>query len=440
MSPEPLSVKLARLVFWSFTFLLMTTVAATVGGVLALIDPKNALTPQQLQARQAAEKLKAIAPNRDSMGFPRFELARPMTLLVMGVDPSLDAPDDPEAVFSGRSDTLLLVRLDPDRESISLLSVPRDTRVRLGDRGYAKINEANYLGGITLTSEAIADLLDVEIDRYIRIGTGAFRELVDLLGGVEVFVPYPMSYTDRTQQLKIELKPGWQTLNGRQSEHFARFRNDAYGDIGRIQRQHLLVEALQTRLSDPSVLPQVPKIVRVMQKYINTNLSLEELLAAVKMGLGRSPDSLQMVMLPGKVSDGHDSDRSYWIVDRQGRDRVMAQYFGNGDEPERRSQPDERSLKHLDIAVQNASGNPQIPRKLLHELQRQGFKNVYAIEDWPDRQPHSQIIVQKGDLESAKTLQTLLKFPRLETSSTGYLDSDLTLRIGEDVERGDFRF
>ena len=88
----------------------------------------------------------------------------------------------------------------------------------------------------------------------------------------------------------IDLEPGWQTLNGDQAEQFARFRKDNYGDIGRVQRQQMLLKALRQRLLSPKVLPRLPQIIRVMQQYIDTNLSLEEMLALVGFGLDLDKD------------------------------------------------------------------------------------------------------------------------------------------------------
>jgi len=117
---------------------------------------------------------------------------------------------------------------------------------------------------------------DVTVDRYVRVTTDAFKELVDLVGGVEVYVPERMYHKDVTQKLEIDLQEGWQNLNGDQAEQFARFRNQQYGDIGRVQRQQILLKALQQKIFSPTILPSLPKAVQVLQQYIDTNLSVEE--------------------------------------------------------------------------------------------------------------------------------------------------------------------
>ena len=274
------------------------------------------------------------------------------------------------------------------------------------------------------------------IERYVRVSSSAFRELVDLLGGVDVFVPRAMSYTDRAQKLRINLAQGWQTLNGEQAEEFARFRNDGLGDIGRIQRQQSLIQSIRNRFTSPSVLVRLPQIVRLMQKYVDTNLNFEEILTIANFGLQLERDNFKMVMLPGRSSSAQGDLRSYWILDAAGRDRIMTQYFKQGatDFAQGRIRnPSESVLPtNLKIAVQNASSNPKTAKTVASFLQKKGFSNVSVAKDWPDKQRQSQIIVQQGDLEAANLLQKALGKGKIEASSTGEIDSDLTLRVGED--------
>jgi len=140
----------------------------------------------------------------------------------------------------------------------------------------------------------------------------------DLLGGVEVFVPKRMSYKDATQQLEIDLDPGWQTLNGNQAQQFARFRDSEMGDVARVQRQQALLKALRARLSSPAVVPYLPKLTRIMHNYVDTNLSPAEMLALVNFCTGLDQENFQMVLLPGSLSP-LSKDPSYWL-DPAGQD------------------------------------------------------------------------------------------------------------------------
>lgn len=399
-------------------------VSAFMGAALTLTAP----LPKALAGSSSGQSFSVS--DLWHQGF-RYRITRPINILVMGIDRVLDAPPNSDAVFSGNSDTMLLVHLDPDQENVSVLSIPRDTQVMIPGAGMEKINYANVAGGPTLAAQTVSRTLNgVTIDRYVRVSTDAFREMVDLLGGVKVFVPEPMHYQDDTQHLYINLGQGWHTLNGAQAEQFARFRHDNYGDIGRVQRQQQLIRALRERLTDPTVVAKIPQAIQIFQKYIDTNLSTEEMLSLADYGLGLKQDNFRMVMLPGRFSRPEEYVASYWIMDPSGRDQVMREYFDVSSVAV--MSQEQTPSSSLRIAIQNASGKPQVGQQLATYLKAQGYSNVYITDDWPDEEKQTQIIVQRGDLQSASSLETVLGVGKVVAASTGDLDSDLTIRVGED--------
>ncbi len=414
---------------WMLKRLALVAVAAistAIGVTFALFLP----LPTGMASNQ---KGAPSAGNSWQSGF-QYQVGRPVNVLVMGIDRVPSAKPGSKELFDGRSDTMLLLRVDPTDESVKLLSIPRDTQVDIPSVGVTKINDANVRGGAELAAKTVSSVLNgITIDRYVRVDTAAFRELVDRLGGVEVYVPAPMSYVDQTQKLKIDLSPGLQTLNGNQAEQFARFRHDAYGDIGRVQRQQTLLKALLKRITSPMVIPQLPGLVASMQKYIDTNLSLEELLALTSAGRKLSQGNFKMVMLPGRFSTPTEFNASYWIMNPSGRDRVLQQFFNMDAIATGTATTDQiRAANDLKIAIQNASSKPDAANQLRRYLTKRGFVNVYVSSDWSDRQSQTQIIAQQGDLGGAATLKRLLGLGRVEADSTGDLESDLTIRLGDD--------
>lgn len=412
-----------RWFFWGSAFILTATISAALGATFALVTP---LSP-------FIAPLQGLGSKGDlaRRGF-QYKIARPVNILVMGIDRVPNALNNSREVFAGRSDTMLLLRIDPKDNTVRMLSIPRDTQVDIPDVGVAKINDANVEGGPALAARVVSRTLnDVPIDRYVRVTTEAFRELVDLMGGVEVYVPYSMKYVDVTQNLNIDLEQGWQTLSGDQAEQFARFRKDQFGDIGRVQRQQILLKALRQRLVNPAVLPRLPQAVRVIQQYVDTNLSLEEMLALVGFSLKLEPDNIKMVLLPGRFSTPKESVASYWIMDPTGRDRVIREYFQQNPTLSS-SETVSGASNQVRIAIQNATDNPQLSRRVAQYLAEKNFRNVYVVPDWPDHTRQTQIIVQQGDLEAAAILKKVLGIGKVEASSTGDLESDLTIRVGAD--------
>ncbi|WP_421657958.1 LCP family protein [Leptothermofonsia sp. ETS-13] len=415
---------------WVFRGVMLTFAAAasaTLGLAGAMLIPLPTGLASNQKEGQTLESLWQI-------GF-QYQVARPVNILVMGIDRVLDAPEGSEKIFEGRSDTMLLVRVDPADDTVKLLSIPRDTQVEIPGVGVTKINDANVRGGPQLAATTVSRLLNgVQVDRYVRVSTDAFRELVDLLGGVEVYVPRDMVYEDKTQKLKINLTKGRKILNGNQAEQFARFRYDDLGDIGRVQRQQILLKALLKQITSPMVIPRLPSLVASMQKYVDTNLTMEEMLALVGAGRNLSQGNFKMVMLPGRFSSPNEYVASYWIIDPVGRDRVMQQYFDV--EPVDVTAADQRSASSLRIAIQNASSNPDAAYQMRQHLAKLGFYNLFIAPEWADRQRQTQIVVQQGDLNGAEELKQLLGLGIIEADSTGDLESDLTVRVGDDWVTG----
>jgi len=406
----------------TLTLGIVTIAATTIGLTAALLLP--------LPIGLVEKDKTANPPDLWQFGMG-YQVARPVNILVMGIDRVPSAAPGSREIFSGRSDTMLLLRVDPETGSISLLSIPRDTQVEIPSVGITKINDANVQGGATLAARTASSVLNgVQIDRYLRVSTEAFKELVDLMGGVEVYVPKPMVYEDKTQKLKINLSPGKQVLTGAQAEQFARFRNDDLGDIGRVQRQQALLKSLRNQLTSPSVIPRIPKLVQAMQKYIDTNLTVEEMLALVSAGRKLGEGNFKMVMLPGRFSSPEEFRASYWIMDLAGRDRVMKQYFNL--DPLSPSLEGDTAATNLRISIQNASRNPDAASQLSQRLIALGFSNVFITSDWADKQAKTQVIAQRGDLQAAQVLQQQLGLGAVDANSTGDLESDITIRVGDD--------
>lgn len=411
------------LLFWGGVMTMSVIVGASVALLTPIWDDPNTLDQERPRPGFLGARLGNLE-NKTSA------IARSVNILVMGIDP---AKQDPAGAFAGASDTMLLVRFNPTDQSIKVLSIPRDSQVIIPNIGLAKIATANATGGPALASRVVSrSLNNVPIDRYIRISVAGLRELVDLLGGVEVFVPQQMLYKDVSQKLEIDLDAGWQTLNGDQALQFTRFRDSEIGDLARVQRQQILLKAIRDRISSPSILSKFPQITRIVQNYVDTNLSREELLALVTFGLGVEPQNLQMVLLPGRLSAFSQDPSSYWL-NGSSLNRITNEYFGVAAVGIPASAQTSASLSPtMQIAIQNASGEPNLAEVVTKDLQNRGFTNVYSIPDWADLQRQTQIIAQQGNLQAATDLKKILGNGNIDSTSTGDLNSQITIRVGKD--------
>ncbi|MBD2308214.1 LCP family protein [Chroococcidiopsis sp. FACHB-1243] len=412
-----------RLLFW----IGVANLSILLGAMVALLLPIwGSRTSSDLLSRDSPQPRSTFLRN----GLP-YNLSRPVNILILGIEPppSTIGHHPISASATGTSDTMLLIRFNPARPAIRVLSIPKDSQVVLPKIGLDKISRAYALGGAPLTARVVSRTLNnVPIDRYLSINADALRQLVDRMGGIEVFVPERMAYQDRTQRLQIDLEQGWQTLSGEQAEQFARFRASNQGDLDRVQRQQMLIAALRDRLTSPAILPQLPEITKIMQTAVETNLSPEELRAIVHFSVQMKPEHWQMLLLPGDLSPYSQDPSSYWLY-TSGQDQIMSQYFGTSTIG---AAPKPKPLTSLKIAVQNASGKPQLSQKVVRYLKQKGFTNVYAVSDWSDIQRQTNIIAQKGDTEAATKIQQILGVGNIEAAAIGDLDSSLTIRVGKD--------
>ncbi|MDY6902456.1 MAG: LCP family protein, partial [Cyanobacteriota bacterium] len=269
-----------------------------------------------------------------------LELNRPVNILVMGM--SVLPPDTKNASedtkdlgylpqvnsFDGLSDVMLLIRFDPRSNNINILSIPRDTRTEIEGYGLRKINSANRLGGAYLSAKSVSNLLgNIDIHGFVRINVLGVGKLIDALGGVTVNVPKDLKYQDDSQHLYINLKAGEQHLDGDQALQLLRFRNDGRGDIGRIERQQLVMQALIEQALNPATLARSPVILSTIKENIDTNLNLDGLLTLVNFGVQTNRSDIQMLTLPGRVSNGREFAASYWLPDEEEIDTAIAPYF-----------------------------------------------------------------------------------------------------------------
>lgn len=244
--------------------------------------------------------------------FPSFESIENLDLLsgkknivVLGCDIRKDDV--------GRSDTLFVAMLDKSKKNAALLSVPRDTRVKIKGHGWDKINAAFAYGGHKLTQETVQDFLGIKLNNYVVVDFQGFQGLVDAVGGVDINVEKRMYYYDAYANYEIDIRPGKQHLDGKTAMQYVRYR-DEEGDIGRIRRQQKFIMALYREIASKNIIAKMPGVSKQIMSMIKTDLSLKEM---VELGnVMRSmleKDSLKMAMVPGepKYIDGI----SYWIPD-----------------------------------------------------------------------------------------------------------------------------
>ena len=228
----------------------------------------------------------------------------------------------------GRSDTLMVATVDPRQNRVALLSVPRDTRVKIQGHGWDKINAAYAYGGEKLSQRTLEDFLGVNMDHYVIINTHAFQKIIDAIGGVDIDVEKRMYYADPWDDdggLVIDLQPGRQHMDGKTAVTYVRYR-DEEGDIGRIKRQQKFMKACMDKVTSPSIIPKLPIIIKECLSAVKTDLSFRQMLELAGTLRDAQKNGLKTDMVPGKPM--YIKGISYWIPDVQELRSTIAKTLG----------------------------------------------------------------------------------------------------------------
>ncbi|MGE5707836.1 MAG: LCP family protein [Bacteroidota bacterium] len=348
-------------------------------------------------------------------------------ILIMGSDRTQNESDT-----YGRSDTLLLVGLDPAKGKINLLSIPRDTMVTIpGHRGHDKVNAALAYGGPDLAMKTVSEFLGVPIDYWIRLKLDGLIHLVDLLGGVKVFVEQDMTYTDRTGGLKIRIPEGWRDMDGSEAHQYVRFRHDAMGDIGRVRRQQHFMQAVMEKLLQPGTILRYPQLVNGVMQNVQTNLTSVQLLQYANWARTVDKRRIRMVMLPGEFSAGR-TRVSYWLTEPERVKDLGARMFTDQSLSALVEDSPETRMKFR-IAVLNGTAHPGLANSAARILRDNGW-TIWGVGD-ADRRDYTstQVIAQNGDDDLTDLLGRSLGV-RAEPSNLnlGDVQTDFTIVLGED--------
>lgn len=207
---------------------------------------------------------------------------------------------------STNTDVMFTVQLHNGRTELT--QVPRDTFIDSERYGVMKANALYSSGGPEMVKQELSKLLSARVDRYLLLNLDAVQRLADAMGGVEVEVPKRLYYVDNSQGLTIDLYPGRQLLKGHDLEGFLRFRNDELGDLGRMERQKLVLREVFRKLAQPSTLAQLPALMKIAGDDVKTDLTPVEMGQLLTAMAG---SKLATSQLPGRVF--WQDDLSYWM-------------------------------------------------------------------------------------------------------------------------------
>jgi polyisoprenyl-teichoic acid--peptidoglycan teichoic acid transferase len=253
---------------------------------------------EELDPEKFGEKMKDVEVTKD-----------PFTILMAGVE-------NQEGGY-GRSDVLLLLTVNPDKETIHLLSIPRDTLTYVEEAGYeTKITHAYSYGGIEPTINAVNGLIDVPIDYYISTNFNGFEDIIDTIGGVTVDVPFTFK-SQLTGSLRWKtFHEGEMELNGNEALAYVRMRKqDPRGDLGRNERQQQVIKAVMDEGTSLTNITKLDEVVEDVGDNVKTNIPSSKFLSFIKLYTKLKDTEIERLKLEG--SNQYIEGGSYYIPDEE---------------------------------------------------------------------------------------------------------------------------
>ena len=362
------------------------------------------------------------------------------------------------------TDTIIIATYDPKNQKASLLSIPRDTFIGknpVTGTGSDKINVL-YQKGPEKTLSKVNELTGLDIKYYMVIDNQALIELVDVIGGVDFYVPIDMNYDDKSQDLHIHLEEGMQKLDGDKAEQLLRFRknNDnttypkEYGgdDYGRMRTQReFMIETAKQTIKAKNIL-KVKDIIDIVYEYVETNISISTIKDYVPYAINIDINTIQSAVLPGG-SYGPTTTPSYplwfFIADKKETAELIEELYGAEEEIDETSNYEEdegeesetttseitdiskKEASDIKIEILNGTGMKDVATKVKKQLEKKGYE---VKEPTTTTTTSKTTIINKTDVDAKFTdnIKEVLGVGNISTSSVSSSKVDITIIIGKD--------
>jgi LCP family protein required for cell wall assembly len=442
------SSSVAQKLFTAFLVLLFLVIAV-VAGLLVRDEVRRSVAASEMWPDLVTEpdETKEVV-YEEGKPLPRWKGTDRVNILVMGID-QREHEEGP-----WRTDTMLVLTIDPVTLNAGVLSLPRDLWVPIADYGeQARINQAHFLGeaygypggGPALAAKTVQYNLGVHIHHYARVNFAAFEKVVDLMGGIEICVDEEIddpTYPDEGYGYDpLHIDAGCQTFDGETALKYARTRHSGGSDFDRARRQQKLLRAVFEKVTQPDELPrlaaQSPELWETLQGAVVTDLKLDEIVALANLASEVDPDAIRF----GVVDENYTMfwttpDEQEVLVPLRDRIRELRDYIFTSEPPLATEEDPLARLKAeaASIQVLNGTTTPGLAKSTQLYLGEQGV--VVGDEDIGNADPsvHSKIVVHTGKTYTAEYLAKLLGLPATtvvyEPNSSA--DYDIVVILGSD--------
>lgn len=334
----------------------------------------------------------------------------PVNILVLGSDQRKSLAGD-----KGRSDTIMLLRIDPATKSVSMLSIPRDLRVEIPGWGTDRINAAYSDGGAALSVKTFETLTGLPVNHFIDVDFQGFVGIVDYLGGVYIDVDRQYyNNTAVTGYSSIDLKAGYQRLNGHDALSFVRYRHDALADWGRMQRQQLFLRELKRQALRWQNVLKFPKLIGMLTRNTTSDVSsIKQLLTLIQLGLGVDTSHIYQTHLVGEpIVVGGADELQASPAEIAG---VVDQFTHPQRPPVLKPQGESQPKSSFTVAVVNGGAAAGSAAGVAGQLAAQGYSTTVAGDVVQGDTRANVIYATQGFAGNARALAAMLPPSRVVT-------------------------
>ena len=288
---------------------------AVLGGLIVFALTTAAVaTAGLLEVANVVEKINPGGQQISNEGITRADAGSPQTFLILGSDRRFDESRKNNPALKkdlpARSDTMMLVRLDPDQRATTVLSLPRDLKVDIPGYGTDKLNAAYSDGGPTLTVKTIKQYTGLQINHVININFGGFRDVVNAIGCVYIDVDRRYYHSNAglgigERYAEIDIQPGYQKLCGTDALNYVRYRH-LDSDIVRAARQQSFLRQAKDQLNASSLINKRDQLIDIFGRNTQTDKSLKHtaaLLSVLKLALFSAGHPVRQLTFPASYEN-----------------------------------------------------------------------------------------------------------------------------------------
>lgn len=374
-----------------------------------------------------------------------LELAAPWTgedrlnILLLGLDQRDDEVGQPS-----RSDTLIVLTVDPVNKSAAMLSIPRDLWVPIPGVGENKINTAHFFGevqekdyGPILAKKTIEQNFSIPIHYYARVNFRGFERLIDAIGGIDIDVPRPVlddEYPVEDGGIKrLYVPAGWQHMNGRTALEYARSRH-ADSDFGRSKRQQQVLVAAKERALQLDMLPRLPGMMGLLMDSVTTDIPPGSILSMAQLARSIGSGNIESVAIDGTMVTEYNTPEMYWLEPNWPEIReLVATVFAI---PQQHGDAPVEQQETARVEVLNGTDRVGLATVTGSFLKDKGFVVVRIDNAERDEYQETIIIDRAGKPAAAANIAQLLGVPEaVITEESGQGDDvDISILLGKDVQ------